>query len=115
MDISLAVPIFADIVLPRLSPSTELVAVADLLLCRSVTLILKLSVLSLVSCAKSEISPSPTQLACTCTVFIGSKHSSTPVAALRLHANLTDTSTVDRLAWSNLLSIEKTLRSGVFN
>ena len=98
MDISLAVAINAIIEFPRLSPSTEPVAVADLKLCRSVYLILKASVLSLVSYATSEISPSPTQLACTCTVFIGSKHSSTPVAALRLHANLTATSTVDRLA-----------------
>jgi hypothetical protein len=88
----------ANIELPRLSSSTELVAVAVLLLCRLVTLILESVVLSLVSSAKSEIGPSPTQLACTCTVFIGSKHSSTPVAALRLHANLTGTSTVDRLA-----------------
>jgi hypothetical protein len=98
MDISLAVAINADIVLPRLSPSTEPVAVADLLLCRSVYVILKSFVLSLVSDAKSQIGPSPTQLACTCTVFIGSKHSSIFVDASLEHANLTGTFTVDRLA-----------------
>jgi hypothetical protein len=98
MDISLAVVINADIVLPRLSPSTEPVAVADLLLCRSVYVILKSFVLSLVSYAKSEIGPSPTQLVCTCTVYIGSKHSSIFVDASIAHANLTGTSRVDTLA-----------------
>src|SRR5215212_8412948 len=98
MDIRLAVAINAVIEFPRLSLSTEPVAVADLLLCRSVYLILKVSALSLVSYATSEVSPLPTQLACICTVLLGSKHSSTFVDASIVHANLTGISTVDRLA-----------------
>lgn len=111
MDISLAGTIIATIEFPRLSPSTEPVAVADLKLYRSVYLILKASVLSLVSYATSEISPSPTQLASICTVLFGSKHSSTFVAASTVQQTilvllqLTDLRDLTCYLWRRLVSL----------